>query len=84
MGAMGAKGSQLSTSYAWVPRGRGARKSSRGFSRQTLDLQLAAQAPESSVSGNTWLLLPKSALSSASLISKSKASSLGLLERTLG
>lgn len=53
LGARGAEGSQISSSYGWIPRGGGDRKSSRAFSRQTTDLQMAIPAPGSSVSQTT-------------------------------
>lgn len=50
LGARGAEGSQMSSSSGWIPRGGGDRKSSGGFSRQTVDLQLAPRVPGSPVS----------------------------------
>lgn len=53
LGVRGAEGSQISSSYGWIPRGGGDRKSSGAFSRQTADLQLASQAPGSPMSQRT-------------------------------
>ena len=53
LGARDAEGSQISYSYGWIPRGGGDRKSSRAFSRQTVDLQLAPCAPSSLMSQRT-------------------------------
>lgn len=53
LGTRDAEGSQISYSYGWIPRGGGDRKSSRAFSRQTADLQLAPWAPGSLMSQRT-------------------------------
>lgn len=53
MGARGAEGSQICSSYGWIPRGGGDRKSSGGFNRQTADLQLSPRAPGSPRSQRT-------------------------------
>lgn len=59
LGARGAEGSQISSSYGWIPRGGGDRKSSGGFSRQTVDLQLDPGAQGSSLSQRTLGCLSK-------------------------
>lgn len=59
LGARGAEGSQISSSYGWIPRGGGDRKSSGGFSRQTADVQLDPGAQGSSLSQRTLGCLSK-------------------------
>ena len=49
----GAEGSQINSSYGWIPRGGGDRKSSGAFGRQTANLQLAPPASGSPMSQRT-------------------------------